>query len=32
MDKLIKEAIVRAKKFHGTFRFIYDLCALNDGG
>ena len=31
MNKLIKEDIARAKKFHGTFRFINDLCALNDG-
>ena len=31
MDKLIKEDIPRAKMFHGTFRFVDDLCALNDG-
>ena len=28
---LIKTDIVRATKFHGIFRFIDDLCALNDG-
>ena len=32
MKKLIKNNIARAKKFHGTFRFIDDLCALNNGG
>ena len=29
---LIRNDITRARKFHGTFRFIDDLCALNDGG
>ena len=32
MSKLIKTDISRAKKFHATFRFIDDLCAVNDGG
>ena len=32
MGKLIEEDIARAKKFHGTFRFIEGLCVLNDGG
>ena len=32
ISKLIKTDIARAKRFHGTFRFIDDLCALNDGG
>ena len=31
MGKLITGDIARAKKFHETFRFIDDLCALNDG-
>ena len=31
VNNLIKTDIVRAKRFHGTFRFIDDLCALNDG-
>ena len=31
MDNLIKEDIPRAKMFHGTFRFVDDLCALTDG-
>jgi len=31
VNNLIKTDVVRAKKFHGTFRFIDDLCALNDG-
>ena len=30
--KLIKKDTASAKKFHGTFRFTDDLCALNDGG
>ena len=30
--KLIKEDRVKAKHFHSTFRFIDDLCSLNDGG
>ena len=29
---LIKEDRVKAKHFHSTFRFIDDLCTLNDGG
>ena len=29
---LIKEDRVKAKHFHSTFRFIDDLCSLNDGG
>ena len=29
---LIKEDRVKAKHFHSTFRFIDDLCNLNDGG
>ena len=28
----IKEDIALTKKFQGTFRFIDDICALNDGG
>ena len=31
MDNLIKEDIPRAKMFHGTFRFVDNLCALTDG-
>lgn len=31
MGKLIKEDIAQAKKFHGTIRYIDDLCALYDG-
>ena len=31
MDNLIKEDIPLAKMFHGTFRFVDDLCALTDG-
>ena len=31
MGKLIKEDIAQAKKFHGTFQCIDDLCVLNDG-
>ena len=31
MGKLIKEDIAKAKKFHGTVRYIDDLCALYDG-
>ena len=30
MGKLIKEDIAQAKKFHGTIRYIDDLCALYD--
>ena len=29
---MIRSDVSRAKKFHGTFRFIDDLCAINDGG
>ena len=29
-NKLTYLDIVQAKKFHGTFRIIDDLCALND--
>lgn len=32
IKKLIKEDRVKAKHFHSTFRFIDDLCSLNDGG
>ena len=32
IGKLIKKDIARGKKFHWTFRFINDLCTLNDGG
>ena len=28
----MKSDIVQAKKFHKTFQFIDNLCALNDGG
>ena len=31
MGKLIKEDIAQAKKFHGTIRYMNDLCALYDG-
>ena len=31
MGKLIKKDIAQAKKFHGTIRYIDDLCALYDG-
>ena len=31
MNKLI-ERLCSSKNFHGTFRFIDGLCALNDGG
>ena len=31
MGNLIKEDIVQAKTFHGTSRYIDDLCALYDG-
>ena len=30
MGKLIKQGIARAKSFHGTFRFIDDLCTFHD--
>ena len=32
IEKLIKEDRVKAKHFHSTFRFIDDLCSINDGG
>ena len=32
IGNLIKKDIARAKKIHGIFRFIDDLCALNDRG
>ena len=32
IKKLIKEDRVKAKHFHSTFRFIDDLCTMNDGG
>ena len=32
IKKLIKEDRVKAKHFHSTFRFIDDLCSINDGG
>ena len=32
IKKLIKENRVKAKHFHSTFRFIDDLCTMNDGG
>ena len=32
IKQLIKEDKVKAKHFHSTFRFIDDLCAINDGG
>ena len=32
IQKLIKEDRVKAKHFHSTFRFIDDLCIINDGG
>ena len=32
MKKIIKADVARARMFHGTFRFIDDLCAMNDGG
>ena len=32
MKNLIKEDRIKAKHFHSTFRFIDDLCSLNDGG
>lgn len=28
MSKFIKKDIARTKKFHGTFRFIDNICAL----
>ena len=32
MDKsIIRLNIVRAKEFRGTFLFVDDLCAFNDG-
>ena len=32
INQLIKEDRVKAKHFHSTFRFIDDLCTINDGG
>ena len=32
IKELIKEDRVKAKHFHSTFRFIDDLCSINDGG
>ena len=32
IKKLIKEDRVKAKHFHSTWRFIDDLCIVNDGG
>ena len=32
IKNLIKEDRVKAKHFHSTFRFIDDLCTINDGG
>ena len=32
IKKRIKEYRVQAKNFHSTFRFIDDLCSINDGG
>ena len=32
IKKRIKEDRVQAKHFHSTFRFIDDLCSINDGG
>ena len=32
INKLIKEDRIKAKHFHSTFRFIDDLCTINDGG
>ena len=32
INKTIKEDRIKAKHFHSTFRFIDDLCSLNDGG
>ena len=32
IKKLIKEDRVKAKLFHSTFRFIDDLCSINDWG
>ena len=32
IKELIKTDRVKAKHFHSTFRFIDDLCILNDGG
>lgn len=32
IKQLIKGDRVKAKHFHSTFRFIDDLCAINDGG
>ena len=31
MGKLTKENIAQAKKFHGTARYIDNLCGLYDG-
>ena len=31
ISELIKSDKIKAKKYHGTSRFIDDLCALNDG-
>ena len=30
MTQLIKKDLVQAKRYHGTFRFIDDLCAINN--
>ena len=32
MKEIIKADVARARMFHGTFRFIDDLCAINDRG
>jgi hypothetical protein len=32
INNLIKEDRVKAKHFHAVFRFIDDLCSMNDGG
>ena len=32
MSKLIQKYIAWVRRFHGTFQFNDDFCALNDGG